>query len=97
MKARREFRDRSDTEVAVLDALVDRHGYGMTVLELRAHVDADIDDIADALTALKDDNLIDATDDGSRTLITVDDRVVPDGEPDPDYTLVDRIREKLPL
>lgn len=95
MKARREFRDRSDTEVAVLDALVDRHGTGMTVLELRAHVDADIDDIEDALTTLKDDDLIVATDDGSRTLITVDDRVVPDGTPEPDYTLFDRIREKL--
>jgi hypothetical protein len=97
MKARREFRDRPDTQVAVLDALVDRHDTGMTVLELRAHVDADIDDIEGALTALKDDDLIAATDDGSRTLITVDDRVYPESSPEPDHNLIDRIREKLQL
>jgi hypothetical protein len=98
MKAQHEFRDRPDTEVAVLDALVDRPDAGMTVFELRAHVDdADIDDIEAALTSLKDDGLIDADADGGRTVITVDERVVPDGPPDRDYTLFDRIREKLKL
>ena len=97
MKARREVRDRPDTEVAVLDALVDRQHAGMTVLEIRAHVDADIDDIEDALTNLKADGLIHATDEGGRTHITVDDSVIPDGDPEPDYTLIDRIREKFQL
>jgi ribosome assembly protein YihI (activator of Der GTPase) len=97
MQARREFRDRPDTEVAVLDALVDRQDAGMTVLELRAHVDADIDGIEDALTSLNEAGLIHATDDGSRTRIAVDDAVVPDGDHEPEYTLVDRIREKLKL
>jgi aminomethyltransferase len=59
MRAKRAFRDRDDDQVAVLDALVDRGEEGMTVLELRAAVDADIEAIETALSALKRDGLID--------------------------------------
>ena len=43
MQAKREYRDRDDTEVAVLDALVDRTEEGMTVFELRTDVEVDIE------------------------------------------------------
>ncbi|MFB6068523.1 MAG: DUF6432 family protein [Halobacterium sp.] len=98
MHAKREYRDRDDTEVAVLDALVDRKNGGMTVFELRSHVDADIDDIEDALGALKDDDLIDAEEDDGRTVFTVDDRVVPDASDHADEaSWLDAIRRKIGL
>lgn len=99
MKARREFRDRPDHEVAVLDALVDRNGGGMTVLELRTHVDVDIDELEAALANLKEAGLIEAREQADRTLITVADRVVPDGEESEteDASVVDRIRDRLGL
>lgn len=98
MQARAEFRDRPDTEVAVLDALVDRNEEGMTVLELRAHADVDIDDLEVALGNLKKDDLIAATEQGDRTLIKVDDRVIPDGEPtEPERTFIDELRERFGL
>lgn len=99
MRAKREFRDRPETEVAVLDALVDRGGDGMTVLELRAAVDADIDSLEDALGALKEDGLISVDELGNHVRIKPAERVVPDptdgaGE---DRGFVDIIREKLGL
>jgi len=98
MKAKREYRDRADVEVAVLDALVDRNDEGMTVFELRSHVDVGIDELETALANLKEDGLIDANTADQRTLITPDDRVIPDPEEaadDPSF--VDRVIERLPL
>jgi predicted transcriptional regulator len=99
MKAKREFRDREDVEVAILDALVDRGGEGMTVFELRAAVDVNIDTLEDALGALKDDSLISVEADGGRTVVLPDDRVVPDpGEaPEEDESLFDAVRDRLGL
>ena len=99
MKAKREFRDRGEVEVAVLDALVDRGGEGMTVLELRAAVDADIDRIETALGALKTDGLITADEQGGTVRIQPADHVVPDpdAETDAEPSLVDILREKLGL
>lgn len=99
MRARREFRNRRDIEVAVLDALVDRHDEGMTVFELRAAVDADIDTIEDALSALKTENLIVVEEAQQRVLIHPDERVVPDPseETTNDATLLDRLRKRLGL
>ncbi|MFB6352803.1 MAG: DUF6432 family protein [Halobacteriales archaeon] len=77
MKARRAHRGRPATEVAVLDALVERGEEGMTVLELRAAVDADIDAIEEALPALKEDGLISVDTDGGTTTIKPDERVMP--------------------
>ena len=97
MKAKREFRDRDETEVAVLDALVDRRD-GMTVFELRSHVAVGIDDLEDALSSLKADGLIEADDDGERTRIKPDDRVVPEpGVQDTEGSLFDQLRERLGL
>jgi predicted transcriptional regulator len=99
MKARREFRDREDVEVAVLDALVDRGGEGMTVFELRAAVDVDIDTLEAALAELKDDSLISVEAGEGRTVVLPDDRVVPDpGEaPDDEESLLDAVRDRLGL
>jgi hypothetical protein len=84
MKARREFRDRGRVQVAVLDALVDRADDGMTVFELRAAVDADIDTLENALAELKGDGLIDVESTDDRFRIYPADRVVPDPADDPD-------------
>jgi len=99
MRARREFRDRPDVEVAVLDALVDRADEGMTVFEIRAAVEADIDTIEDALAALKSDDLIRVDDGDDRVVIRAADRVIPDpdAEIDTDKSFVDTLRERLGL
>jgi len=100
MRARREFRDRPDVEVAVLDALVDRAEEGMTVFEVRAAVDADIDGIEEALASLKSDDLISVQNgDDDRVVILVDDEVVPDPEAAPrdEQGLVDALRDKFGL
>ena len=98
MRAKRAYRDRGEVEVAVLDALVDRGEEGMTVLELRTAVDADIEAIETALSALKRDGLIDVSSDGSSTVIKPDDRVVPTPGDEPEaQSLVDWLRGRLPF
>ncbi|EMA02625.1 hypothetical protein C439_08580 [Haloferax mediterranei ATCC 33500] len=83
----------------MLDALVDRHDEGMTVFELRAAVDADIDTIEEALSALKGENLIVVEESQTRVLIHPDERVVPDPSEDieDDESLFDRLRGRLGL
>jgi len=99
MRARREFRNRGDVEVAVLDALVDRAEEGMTVFEVRAAVDADIDDIETALAALKQDGLISVENGEDRVVILVDERVVPDpdAEQAADPGFLEALRDRLGL
>ena len=98
MRIRPAFRERDDVEVTVLDALADRGEEGMTVFELRSHVDADIDDLESALANLKADGLIDAEENGHRTVILVDERVIPDEPLDDDEpSVVDAILEKFGL
>ena len=98
MKAKRAYRDRDGVAVAVLDALVERGQEGMTVLELRTAVDADIGEIEDALTVLKRDDLISVEESRGSTVIKPDDRVFPEpGEEQDEPSLVDRIRDRLPL
>jgi hypothetical protein len=99
MAAKPEYRDRPDVEVALLDALVDRGDEGMTVLEARAAVDADIDAVEEALSSLKADSLITVESD-ERVRVYAHDRVVPDPDApgdDPPEGLVDTIRERLGL
>lgn len=97
MRARREFRNRDDVQVAVLDALVDRHGEGMTVFELRSHVDADIDEIEAALSELKADGLITAENQNGRTRLQAAERVIPQGDEETDDSFLDAIRRKIGL
>jgi len=99
MAAKPEYRDRPDVEVELLDALVDRGDEGMTVLELRAAVDADIDAVEEGLSALKEDSLI-IVESEERVRVYAHDRVVPDPDApddDPSESLVDAIRDRLGL
>jgi DNA-binding transcriptional ArsR family regulator len=99
MQAKPEYRDRDGPQVAVLDALVDRHEEGMTVFELRSGTDLDIDTIETALGGLKEAGLMRVEEEGSRTRIYPDGRVVPEpGEAEEsEPSLVDRVLERLPL
>ncbi|WP_299331121.1 DUF6432 family protein [Haloplanus sp.] len=99
MKAKREFRDRPDVQVVVLDALVDRGEEGMTVFELRAAADVNIDTLEGALAELKDDSLIEVEATDGQAIVLPDDRVVPDpaDPPDDDDSLFDIVRDRLGL
>jgi predicted transcriptional regulator len=92
MRAKREYRDRDETEVAVLDALADRKDEGMTVFELRSRVDVDIDELETALSALKADDLIEVNDGGERTVILPEERAIGQYDPDDDESLLDQLR-----
>lgn len=98
MRAKREYRNRAGTEVAVLDALVDRADDGMSVFELRAAVEVDIDELEDALATLKEDDLI-VVESGSETVIKPAERVVPDQPTDEDegQSIGDWLRERIPF
>jgi len=98
MRAKREYRNREGTEVAILDALVDRADDGMTVFELRAAVEVDIDELEEALSMLKADDLI-VVESNSETVIKPADRVVPD-EPtdeDEDQSIGEWLRDRMPF
>lgn len=98
MRAKPEYRDRSDVEVAVLDALAERHTEGMTVFELRAEVEAGIDEIEPALERLKGDGLIEATTDSGRTVVVPKDHTIgPSEHDDDDDDVFDRLRQRLPF
>ena len=99
MAAKPEYRDRPDVEVALLDALVDRGDEGMTVLELRAAVDADIDAVEEGLSALKEDSLI-TVETEERVRVYAHEKVVPDPDAATDdqaESLVDAIRDRIGL
>jgi len=99
MQAKGAYRDREETQVAVLDALVDRTEEGMTVFELRSDADVDIDDLEAALSELKQAGLITVENDDEPMRIYPDDRVVPDRDPEDagsgDRSLLERIRDRL--
>ena len=97
MRAKPEFRDRDETEVAILDALADRREEGMTVFELRSHVEVDIDALEGALAELKGDDLIEVENDGERTVILPESGVVGPHDPDDDESAVDWLRDRLPF
>lgn len=82
MKARRKYRDRDEIEVAVLDALVDRRDFGMTVFELRSRVEVDIEELEVALKNLHDDDLVTLDKHDGRSVIRPDERVVPSDQED---------------
>ena len=97
MRAKPEYRNRDETEVVVLDALADRHQEGMTVFEIRSRADVTIDQIEDALAALKDDDLIVVEKDEERTLILPDEDVVGPETNDEETSLLEQLRRRLPL
>lgn len=97
MRPKPEYRDRDESEVAVLDALADNNGEGMTVFDLRAVVEVDIDSLEDALSALKDDGLIEVSVEKEQTIITVDERVIGPEETDKGDGFFTVLRRRLRL
>ncbi len=97
MRAKREYRDRPETQVEALDALVDRSQNGMSVFELRAAVPAEIDALEAALSALKEDGLITVEQAEGRTVIKPADRVIPEEPEDDEESVGDWLRRRLPF
>ncbi len=100
MPAKGESQSRDEIETAILRALVDRSDDGMTIFELRSHVEADIDEIEAALTRLKDDgSIVVESRSGStdQTVIKPTDAVLPDDSTVEHTSLLDRVREWLPF
>lgn len=97
MRVKSEYRDRDETEVAVLDALADRHEDGMTVFELRAKVEMDIDSIEDALADLKAEQLIQVSQEGDRTVIVPEDNILTARNGVNDDDIFERLRKRLPF
>lgn len=100
MRVAQGYRDRGEVEFAVLQALVDRPEEGMTVFELRSHVEADIDAIETALGSLKEDDLIVVEngpgETGSATIKPAE-RVVPAGEETSEESFLEWLRDRLPF
>lgn len=99
MAVKPEYRDRDEVEVEVLGALTGRADDGMTVFEIRAAVDADIDRLEVALSDLKAADLIRTEQDADRLIIFPADHVVadPNDTDDDDPGLVDAIRDRIGL
>lgn len=98
MGVKPSYRDRPAVEVAILDALVDRANEGMTVLELRAAVDADIDRIEAALSALKADGLITADEtDGMVRIHPTETVIAEPGSAAAEPSIVESIRDRFGL
>ncbi len=91
-------RDRdTDEETEIVNALVDRGEEGMTVLELRAFVDSDIDTIERSLTELKRDGLINVEQSDEGHIIKPAERLMPEDVDDDDGSFLDAIRDRLPF
>ncbi|MFT4946749.1 MAG: hypothetical protein ACI8TL_000985 [Natronomonas sp.] len=99
MRAKEEYRDRDETEVAVLDALADRTETGTTVFDLRALVDEDIDTLEDALAELNEDGLIEVTEKNGRTVIFARDHAIGNGTAPNDAggDFFEELRRRLPF
>jgi predicted transcriptional regulator len=98
MRAKPAYRDRDETDVAILDALAERQDDGMTVFELRAEVETDIDTLEDALARLKDDDLIETMTESGRTVILPCDHAVgPEHTDDDDPDIFEELRKRLPF
>ena len=98
MRAKEEYRDRDETEVAVLDALAGRSDTGTTVFDLRALVEEDIDTLEEALAELNEDGLIEVTEEGGRTMIFAKDHAIGNGTtPDEETDLFEEIRRRFPF
>lgn len=98
MEAKPEYRDRDETDVEVLDALADRHEDGMTVFELRAKVEEDIDTLEESLGRLKEDYLIDVSKEGDSAVIVPQNHVLTPAQNGADEEhVIERIRDRLPF
>ena len=97
MRLKPEYRDRDETDVAVLATLADRYDDGMTVFELRAEVEEDIDTIEGSLARLKQDRLIEVSNESGQTVIVACDHVLTTEASNDSDDIVDRIRDRFPF
>jgi predicted transcriptional regulator len=97
MRAKDAYRSRDETQVAILDALADHQETGMTVFELRAKVDENIDTLEDALSELKADDLIEVKNEDGRTVIFPKEHVVGNGYENDEESFFDQIRRRFPF
>jgi DNA-binding transcriptional ArsR family regulator len=98
MALKPEYRDRDDTDVAVLGTLADRPEEGMTIFELRAEVEEDIDTIEESLARLKRDHLIEANNERGQTVILPQDHALTNGTGGADEDdIADRVRDWFPF
>lgn len=82
---------------SVLEALAARADEGMTVLELRHHVPADIDAIESSLERLGSAGRIETEREGGRVRVFPTDAGLAIIEGDDDRSVFDRLRQFLPL
>lgn len=98
MTANVDYTDRDELDTAILDALIDRSEDGMTIFELRTHVEVDINELEAALQALHEDGLI-VIDSAARgpntTVIKPAPAVSPPPDDEPSETLFDKLRQWL--
>jgi len=97
MRAKDPYRSRDETQVAVLDALADHQETGMTVFDLRAKVDENIDTLEQALSELKEDELIEVANEDGRTVIFPKEHVVGNGYGTDDKGFFEAIRRRFPF
>ncbi|SDJ36250.1 hypothetical protein SAMN05216226_102313 [Halovenus aranensis] len=98
MMLKPEYRDRDETDVVVLGTLAERPEDGMTIFELRAAVEEDIDSIETSLSRLKRDDLIRVDQDRGQTVVVPQEHVLTNGTgDDTDPDTVDRIRDWFPF
>ncbi|MFC7059595.1 DUF6432 family protein [Halovenus salina] len=98
MMLKPEYRDREETDVAVLGTLAERPEDGLTVFELRAAVEEDIDTIETALSRLKRDDLIRIEQERGQTVVVPQERVLTNGTSEETETdAFDRIRDWFPF
>lgn len=97
MAVKAEYHDRDQVEVEVLIALADRAEDGMSVLEVRAAVDANIDRLEVALSDLKDASLIRVEQEGERVVLYPADHVIagPDDHETEEAGLVESLRQRI--
>jgi len=96
MHLKPEYRDRDDTDVAVLTTLASHPDDGMTVFELRNEEETDIDSIEASLARLKTDQLIDANKEDGQTVIVPKDYILSNGADDAEKE-TGGIRDWLPF
>lgn len=99
MSEPKRLRDQDEVKVAIIEALADRSEQGMTIFELRARTDIDIDTLESHLTELKQDRFI-KIDESSNDQIVIKptERALNSTQSnEPSSSLLDELRDRLPF
>lgn len=94
--ARGRDKHRKEVEAAILDTLIEGPDAGMTIFEIRSHVDFDIEALEPALAQLRDRGKITIEYGEDRSVIRVkENAITPDDRIQPSRSWTDRIRKYL--